>query len=44
MANNQNPIVIVVPCHRVIGANGSLTGYAGGMELKEYLLQLEHAI
>ena len=41
MANNKNPIVIVVPCHRVIGMNGSLTGYAGGLEMKEYLLDLE---
>ena len=41
MANNRNPIVIVVPCHRVIGMNGSLTGYAGGLEMKEYLLDLE---
>lgn len=44
MANNQNPMVIVVPCHRVVGKNGSLTGYAGGLELKEYLLELEHAL
>lgn len=41
MANNKNPIVIVVPCHRVIGMNGSLTGYAGGLDVKEYLLELE---
>ena len=41
MANNRNPISIIVPCHRVIGANGSLTGYAGGLETKEYLLDLE---
>jgi methylated-DNA-[protein]-cysteine S-methyltransferase len=40
-ANNRNPIAIVVPCHRVIGANGSLTGYAGGLENKETLLVLE---
>lgn len=44
MANNRNPIAIVIPCHRVIGNNGSLTGYAGGLELKEYLLELEHAL
>jgi len=41
MANNRNPIVIIVPCHRVIGADGSLTGYGGGLEVKEYLLKLE---
>lgn len=40
-ANGKNPIAIVVPCHRVIGANGSLTGYAGGMSRKSYLLALE---
>lgn len=36
-----NPICIIVPCHRVVGANGSLTGYAGGLDIKEYLLELE---
>ena len=41
MANNRNPISIVVPCHRVIGANGSLTGYGGGLPIKEQLLELE---
>ena len=41
MANNKNPLAIVVPCHRVIGANGKLVGYAGGVSLKERLLQLE---
>ena len=41
MANNRNPICIVVPCHRVIGANGSLTGYGGGLDKKEALLKLE---
>ena len=41
MANNRNPISIIIPCHRVIGANGSLTGYAGGIENKRYLLELE---
>lgn len=41
MANNKNPIGIIVPCHRVIGANGSLTGYGGGLEIKKYLLDRE---
>ncbi len=41
MANNRNPIAIVIPCHRVIGADGSLVGYAGGLELKRRLLALE---
>ena len=41
MANNRNPIAIVVPCHRVIGANGKMVGYAGGLSVKEHLLQLE---
>jgi methylated-DNA-[protein]-cysteine S-methyltransferase len=41
---NRNPIPIVLPCHRVIGANGSLTGYGGGLERKETLLRLEGAI
>jgi methylated-DNA-[protein]-cysteine S-methyltransferase len=40
-ANGKNPIGIIVPCHRVIGANGSLTGYAGGLHNKEFLLKLE---
>jgi methylated-DNA-[protein]-cysteine S-methyltransferase len=40
-ANGRNPISIVAPCHRVIGANGKLTGFAGGLETKEYLLALE---
>ena len=40
-ANNKNPIMIAVPCHRVIGANGSLTGYAGGLHIKEALLTIE---
>ena len=40
-ANGRNPISIVVPCHRVIGSNGSLTGYAGGLERKEWLLKHE---
>jgi O-6-methylguanine DNA methyltransferase len=41
LANGKNPISIIVPCHRVIGANGSLTGYGGGMERKRWLLDLE---
>lgn len=41
MACNRNPIMIIIPCHRVIGANGSLTGYAGGLHVKEYLLSVE---
>ncbi len=40
---NRNPIPIVLPCHRIVGANGSLTGYAGGLEVKRHLLQLEAA-
>lgn len=43
VANAQNPLCIVVPCHRVIGADGSLTGYAGGTERKRLLLELEAA-
>jgi O-6-methylguanine DNA methyltransferase len=43
-ANSQNPIAIVVPCHRVIGANGKLTGYAGGLNRKEWLLKHEGAL
>ena len=41
MANHCNPLAIIVPCHRVIGKNGSLTGYAGGLEKKQALLALE---
>ncbi len=41
MANHANPLPIVVPCHRVIGADGRLTGYAGGLDIKERLLALE---
>jgi methylated-DNA-[protein]-cysteine S-methyltransferase len=40
-ANGANPIPVIVPCHRVIGANGSLTGYGGGIERKQFLLALE---
>ena len=43
-AVGRNPISILIPCHRVIGANGSLTGYAGGLDKKEYLLELEGVI
>lgn len=43
LANGHNPIAIVVPCHRVIGANGSLTGYGGGIERKKWLLEHERA-
>lgn len=41
MANNRNPIAIIVPCHRVIGANGGLVGYGSGLDIKEKLLNLE---
>ena len=41
MANSKNPVMIVVPCHRVIGASGALTGYAGGLERKSWLLRHE---
>ena len=41
LANNKNPIPIIIPCHRVIGADGSLTGYAGGLDAKKFLLELE---
>ncbi len=44
LANGLNPIAIVIPCHRLIGANGSLTGYAGGLERKEWLLHHEGAL
>jgi len=43
-ANATNPIAVIVPCHRVIGTNGKLTGYAGGIELKDKLLAWERAI
>ena len=43
MANGRNPIAIVVPCHRIIGSNKTLTGYAGGLPRKQYLLNLEGA-
>jgi len=41
MANNRNPIAIIIPCHRVIGRDGSLVGYDGGLDIKKYLLDLE---
>ena len=41
MANNKNPIWILIPCHRIIGTDGSLTGYGGGIEMKKRLLKLE---
>ncbi len=41
MANGQNPIPIIIPCHRVIGSNGHLTGFGGGLNNKAYLLKLE---
>ncbi|HZK53761.1 MAG TPA: methylated-DNA--[protein]-cysteine S-methyltransferase [Desulfosporosinus sp.] len=44
MANHRNPIGVMVPCHRVIGKNGNLTGYAGGLDIKQRLLELEGAI
>lgn len=43
MANNKNPLPIIIPCHRVIGSNGKLIGYAGGLKLKNYLLELEQS-
>lgn len=43
-AVGHNKISILVPCHRVLGSNGSLTGYAGGLERKKYLLELEHIL
>lgn len=42
MANNRNPVAIIVPCHRVIGANGKLVGYGGGLDMKQWLLDHEH--
>jgi methylated-DNA-[protein]-cysteine S-methyltransferase len=44
LANGRNPIAVIVPCHRVIGANGSLTGYGGGLERKRLLLDLEAGV
>lgn len=44
MANNRNPIPVIIPCHRVIGANGKLVGYGGGLPIKQKLLTLEVAL
>ncbi len=44
MANNKNPIPIIIPCHRVIGSNGKLVGYAGGVNVKEKLLNIEKIV
>lgn len=44
MANNRNPLMIVVPCHRVTGSDGQMVGYAAGIEKKEYLLRLEGSL
>ncbi|NLJ41499.1 MAG: methylated-DNA--[protein]-cysteine S-methyltransferase [Clostridiales bacterium] len=42
-ANNKNPISIIIPCHRVVGADGSLVGYGGGLDIKTFLLDLENS-
>lgn len=44
MANNRNPLIVVVPCHRVIGIKGQMVGYAAGVDKKEFLLRLEGAL
>jgi methylated-DNA-[protein]-cysteine S-methyltransferase len=44
LANGRNPIAVVIPCHRVIGADGSLTGYGGGLDRKRFLLDLEAGV
>ena len=44
MANNRNPLLIVVPCHRVIGTDGKMVGYAAGVDKKEFLLRLEGSL
>jgi methylated-DNA-[protein]-cysteine S-methyltransferase len=44
LANGRNPISIIVPCHRVVGANGALTGYGGGLAAKQLLLELESRV
>jgi methylated-DNA-[protein]-cysteine S-methyltransferase len=45
MANGRNPVAIIIPCHRIIGSNGKLTGYAGGLSVKAWLLahEAQHA-
>lgn len=43
MANNRNPLPPIIPCHRVIGSDGSLTGYAGGLHVKKHLLEMEYS-
>jgi methylated-DNA-[protein]-cysteine S-methyltransferase len=43
LANGSNPIAIIIPCHRVIGSNGTLTGYGGGLENKRWLLDFERS-
>jgi len=43
MANNRNPIALIIPCHRVIGSSGKLVGYGGGLPVKEFLLHLERS-
>ena len=43
LANGRNPIPIIIPCHRIIGSNGTLTGYGGGLPIKQKLLELEGA-
>ena len=44
LANGRNPISIIIPCHRVVGKNGSLTGYGGGLDRKRYLLDFEEGL
>ncbi len=44
MANNRNPLPILIPCHRVVGKNGALTGYRGGLDMKRALLDLERSV
>jgi methylated-DNA-[protein]-cysteine S-methyltransferase len=44
LANGSNPIAIIVPCHRVIGASGKLTGFGGGLDIKQRLLDLERGV
>jgi len=44
VANGRNPVAVIVPCHRVIGADGSLTGYGGGLDRKRFLLELESGV